>query len=189
MISHDKIARHPRTFKTLTNLSTEGFNQILPSFEEAWESDLDRPGRWAGAATQARRWAQGEAGGHGGQAGVHPDVFPALPHPDGTGVALQDGPAAGQRVGSRLAPVLNAALGREQQLPARKPRDLDEVLGECEGLEFLIDGVERPHPAPQEPRTPAVVLQRQEEAALGQEQPHHREAHQEDQGTERDLRG
>ena len=44
----------------------------------------------------------------------------------------------------RLAPVLNAALGREQQLPARKPRDLDEVLGECEGLEFLIDGVERP---------------------------------------------
>ena len=89
----------------------------------------------------------------------------------------------------RLAPVLNAALGREQQLPARKPRDLDEVLGECEGLEFLIDGVERPHPAPQEPRTPAVVLQRQEEAALGQEQPHHRETHLEDQGTERDLRG
>ena len=46
-----------------------------------------------------------------------------------------------------------------------------------------------PHSAPQEPRTPAAVLQRQEEAALGQEQPHHREAHQEDQGTERDCEG
>jgi hypothetical protein len=35
MIRHDKSARHPRTFKTLTGLSTEGFIQILPSFEEA----------------------------------------------------------------------------------------------------------------------------------------------------------
>jgi len=42
MISHAKISRHRRMFKTLTGLSTEGFNQILPSFEEAWEADLDR---------------------------------------------------------------------------------------------------------------------------------------------------
>ncbi|HIL16220.1 MAG TPA: hypothetical protein EYG15_09015, partial [Deltaproteobacteria bacterium] len=42
MISHAKISRHRRMFKTLTGLSTEGFNQILPSFEKAWEADLDR---------------------------------------------------------------------------------------------------------------------------------------------------
>ena len=42
MISHAKIFRHRRMFKTLTGLSTEGFKQILPSFEEAWEADLDR---------------------------------------------------------------------------------------------------------------------------------------------------
>ena len=42
MISHAKISRHRRMFKTLTSLSTEGFKQILPSFEEAWEADLDR---------------------------------------------------------------------------------------------------------------------------------------------------
>jgi len=36
MISHAKLARHRRMFKTLTGLSTEGFKQILPSFEEAW---------------------------------------------------------------------------------------------------------------------------------------------------------
>jgi len=35
MISHAKISRHRRMFKTLTGLSTEGFKQILPSFEEA----------------------------------------------------------------------------------------------------------------------------------------------------------
>jgi hypothetical protein len=36
MISHAKISRHRRMFKTLTGLSTEGFKQILPFFEEAW---------------------------------------------------------------------------------------------------------------------------------------------------------
>ena len=42
MISHAKISRYRRMFKTLTGLNTEGFKQILPSFEEAWEADLDR---------------------------------------------------------------------------------------------------------------------------------------------------
>jgi hypothetical protein len=38
MIRHDKIARHPRTFKTLIGLSTEGgFSQLLASFEEVLE--------------------------------------------------------------------------------------------------------------------------------------------------------
>ena len=42
MIRHDKIARPPHTFKTLTGLSTEGFDQLLVSFDEAWESNLNR---------------------------------------------------------------------------------------------------------------------------------------------------
>ena len=42
MISQAKISRHPRTFKTLTGLSAEGFKQLLPACERAWESDLDR---------------------------------------------------------------------------------------------------------------------------------------------------
>ena len=42
MMRHDKIARHPRTFKTLTGLSAEGFKQLLPPFERARESDLGR---------------------------------------------------------------------------------------------------------------------------------------------------
>ena len=53
MIGHDKIARRPRTFKTLTGLSAEGLKQLLPTFERAWESDLDR--RDAGRVRQRRR--------------------------------------------------------------------------------------------------------------------------------------
>jgi hypothetical protein len=53
MIRHDKIAKHPRLFKTLTGLSTEGFRQLLPAFERAWEAELDR--RDAGQRQRRRR--------------------------------------------------------------------------------------------------------------------------------------
>ena len=125
MIRHDKIARHPRTFKTLIDLSTEGFNQILPSFEEAWESDLDRPGRWAGAATQARRWVQGEAGGHGGHAGVRPDVFPALPHP-----APQEPPNAS---GGTTAARRSGTRSRTTSSPRGCTKKIKALSTTCEG--------------------------------------------------------
>jgi hypothetical protein len=151
MISHDKIARHPRTFKTLTGLSTEGFNQILPSFEEAWESDLDC--RDAGRVRQRRR-----GGRRKGRLADTADklvfilvYFRLYPIQAVQGLLFGMGQPQANEWVHRLAPVLNAALGREQQLPARKPRDLDEVLGECEGLEFLIDGVERPIQRPKNP--------------------------------------
>ncbi len=37
MISHAKISCHRRMFKMLTGLSTEGFKQMLPSFEKVWK--------------------------------------------------------------------------------------------------------------------------------------------------------
>ena len=103
MISHAKISRHRRMFKTLTGLSTEGFKQILPSFEEAWEADLDR--RDAGRL-RLRGRGGGRKGGPGGPQtdSCHPGVFPALPHPSSAGSALRDEPAAGQRVGSPPRP-------------------------------------------------------------------------------------
>src|SRR5512135_584280 len=44
----------------------------------------------------------------------------------------------------RLTPIVNRALGSELQLPARQPAELHEVLATCPGLEFIIDGTERP---------------------------------------------
>ena len=51
----------------------------------------------------------------------------------------------------RLTTVLNQALGEEQHLPERNPRQLEEVLAACVELEFIIDGTERPINRPQEP--------------------------------------
>jgi hypothetical protein len=44
----------------------------------------------------------------------------------------------------RLSPVLRSALGYDLQLPARTPSDIKAVLETCPGLEFIIDGSERP---------------------------------------------
>src|SRR5262245_38237724 len=50
----------------------------------------------------------------------------------------------------RLTPVLNLALGSQQVLPERKAANLVQVLRQCPGLEFIIDGTERPIQRPKE---------------------------------------
>ena len=79
MISHAKISRHRRMFKMLTGLSTEGSKQILLSFEEAWEADLDRRDAGAFVSGAGVEAARGGAGVRR-QTRVHPGLFPALPH-------------------------------------------------------------------------------------------------------------
>jgi hypothetical protein len=44
----------------------------------------------------------------------------------------------------RLTPILKEALGYEQQLPARRAKGIETLLEACPGLEFMIDGTERP---------------------------------------------
>jgi hypothetical protein len=51
-----------------------------------------------------------------------------------------------------LTPILNQALGYEQQLPARKTGDIERLLAECPDLEFIIDGTERPIQRPKDPQ-------------------------------------
>ena len=151
MISHAKISRQRRMFKTLTGLSTEGFKQILPSFEEAWEADLDR--RDAGRL-RLRLRGGGRKGGFRGSADrlvfilVYFRLYP-IQAVQGLLFGMSQ-PQANEWV-HRLTPFLNAALGHQQQLPARQPCDLEAVLGACKGLEFIIDGVERPIQRPKNP--------------------------------------
>ena len=119
MISHAKLARHRRMFKTLTGLSTEGFKQILPSFEEAWEADLDR--RDAG-----RLRLRGRGGGRKGAAGgrrqtrVHPGLFPAHPIQAVQGLLFGMSQPQANKWVHRLTPCLNAALGHQHQFPWMK---------------------------------------------------------------------
>jgi hypothetical protein len=65
----------------------------------------------------------------------------------------------------RLTPILNQALGFEKQLPARKAADVTRVLRLCPGLEFIIDGTERPIQRPKD-------KQRQREYYSGKKKRH-----------------
>ena len=139
MISHAKISRHRRMFKTLTGLSTEGFKQILPSFEEAWKADLDR--------RDARRVRRRRRGGE--RKGRLADTADRLVfilvyfrlYPIQAVQSLLFGmsqPQANEWV-HRLTPFLNAALGHQQQLPARQPRDLEAVLTQIVASASLLE--------------------------------------------------
>ena len=49
-----------------------------------------------------------------------------------------------------LTPLLNAALGYQKELPARKPCDIERILSQCPGLSFIIDATERPIQRPKD---------------------------------------
>ena len=89
----------------------------------------------------------------------------------------------------RLTPFLNTALGPQQQLPARQPRDLEAVLGECEGLELIIDGVERPIQRPKNPERQRQFYSRKKKRHSIKNNLIIERAHPEDQGTQHHLRG
>lgn len=51
-----------------------------------------------------------------------------------------------------MTPILNRPLEYEKHLPARKERDIQAILASCPGLEFILDGTERPIRRPQDKR-------------------------------------
>ena len=57
----------------------------------------------------------------------------------------------------RLTPVLEKALARRLELPARRPADLKQVLAACPSLEFGLDGVERPVRRPKNPDLHQII--------------------------------
>ena len=119
MISHAKISHHRRMFKTLTGLSTEGFKQILPSFEEVWEADLDR--RDAG-----RLCLRGRGGGRKGARGAADRLvfilvyFRLYPIQAVQGLIFGMSQPQANKWVHRLTPFLNAALGHQHQFPWMK---------------------------------------------------------------------
>lgn len=152
MLSYRQIQPKPRILKSLTGLSVEEFEALLPSFERAWQAYIQSE-----FIDQARNRRYG--GGRKPHL-VHPCdkllfilfYFRHYPTQEVQGFLFGIGqPQANQWV-HRLTSVLNQALGYEQQLPEREPHRLEAVLKQCAGLEFIIDGTERPINRPSEPQ-------------------------------------
>lgn len=145
MITYEKLVKKPKLFGSFTGLSVQSFKQLLPAFEAAYETDLMRRDEQRTAPRQRQRG--------GGRPGAIPEMADKLVfilvyfrfYP----VQVLHGflfdlsqPQANDWI-QRLTPILNEALGYEQQLPARRTKDIETLLEACPELEFMLDGTER----------------------------------------------
>jgi hypothetical protein len=152
MLTFEKFASKPTVFQQLTGLSIVAFLDILPAFVEAMERLSQQ------ADTQRQQPRKRQRGGGRKPVLLHEAdrllfrVFYFKVYPLQTVQGFFFGISQGQACEwiHRLTPVLNLALGFEHHLPARKAARVTQVLRACPGLEFIIDGTERPIQRPKD---------------------------------------
>jgi DDE superfamily endonuclease/Helix-turn-helix of DDE superfamily endonuclease len=150
MLTYAQVQNKPHILKSLTGLSKSEFEALLPSFQTAWDDYIQHQ-----FIDQARHRRYG--------AGRKPHLietsdkllfilfyFRQYPTQAVQGFLFGIGQPQAHEWVHRLSQILNQALGYEQQLPERNPHRLEAVLRDCPGLEFLIDGSERPINRPQD---------------------------------------
>jgi len=146
MIKYVELVKKPSLFQSFTGSRIAAFHKLLPAFQAAYEADL------AQRETQKDGGRQRQLGG--GRRGLIPEIedklvfilvyfrFYPVQVLQGYLFGLSQ-PQANDWI-HRLSPLLNAALGYEQQLPARRTAAIEAVLMACPDLEFMLDGTERP---------------------------------------------
>lgn len=146
MITYEQLKNKPQVFKSLTGLTVTTFSQLLPAFGRAYADNLDRRDAQREQPRQRQR-----GGGRKGALLTLEDklvfilfYFRVYPTQILQGYLFGLGQPQANEWVHRLTPVLNQALGYEMQLPARQAKDIKAVLETCPGLEFIIDGTERP---------------------------------------------
>ena len=151
MLSYAKLQNKPRIFRSLSGLSLSEFEQLLPSFEQAWQDYVYN--EYIARSERKRRYG----GGRKAKLEDSRDkllfilfYFRQYPTQEVQGFLFDIGQAQANEWVHRLSGVLNQALEDEQQLPERNPRKLEQVLAACPELEFVIDGTERVIHRPQD---------------------------------------
>jgi hypothetical protein len=167
MLQYTTIAEKPILCRQLTGLSLEGFRKLLPAFNEAERLEQER-------RDQQRSVPRKRQPGAGRRPRLRTSAdrllfilvyFKLYPLQDVQAFLFGMSQAQAWEWIHRLTPLLNHALGAEQQLPAREPAPLTRVLRKCPGLEFIIDGTERPIQRPKD-------KQRQREFYSGKKKRH-----------------
>ena len=153
MITYEKLKNKPQIFKSITGLTMMAFSEVLPAFDQAYEDNLERRDEQRAHPRQRQR-----GGGRKGALRTVEDrlvfiLFYLRVYPTQIlqGYLFGLGQPQANAWIHRLTPVLNQALGKEHQLPARQAKDIEAVLDACPGLEFIIDGTERPIRRPKDP--------------------------------------
>ena len=153
MLNYTKIKDKSRIFRSFTGLTVPAFSHILIAFGQAQEQ------AWQQQEAQRRQPRQRQRGG-----GRKPTLialedqlvfilfyFKFYPTQEVLGFLFGIGQPQANEWIHRLTRLLNAALGYDQQLPARRAADLEQLLAQCPELAFIIDGTERPIQRPTDP--------------------------------------
>jgi hypothetical protein len=154
MLNYAKIKAKSRIFRSFTGLTLLAFCHLSSAFAQAQQQVRQQQ------EVQRRTPRQRQVGG-----GRKPTLltvedqlvfilfyFKFYPTQEVMGFLFGLGQSQANEWIHRLTPLLNAALGYEQQLPARQAADLEQLLAECPELEFIIDGTERPIQRPKDPQ-------------------------------------
>jgi hypothetical protein len=155
---YSELKKKPAIFKSFTGLTVKAFEELLPAFYRAYEDSLDKRD-----AQRKNKRQRARGGGRQGALKTMEDklvfilfYFKHYPVQELQGYLFGMGQAQAWDWIHRLTAILNQALGYEKQLPARKPRDMAQILAACPGLEFIIDGTERPIRRPKDKKRQAT---------------------------------
>lgn len=146
MITFDSLKTKPDVFCNFTGLKLAAFYGLLPAFTQAYADDLDERDRKRKQPRQRER-----GGGRTSILDSSQDkllfilfYFRFYPVQVVQGYFFGMSQPQSNDWIHRLTPILNRALGYQCQLPARKTSAITAILQACPGLEFIIDGTERP---------------------------------------------
>lgn len=182
----EKLLSHRRAMRAVTSLDAGEFEQLVFAFEKEWMKSRRRS--LTDRGTERIR-ALG-----GGRKGPLKSIrhkllfilfyFKLYPLQEVMGLLFDMDQSRANRWIHALTPILEKALGRRMELPARAPADLARVLAECPGLEFVLDLGGAPGAPPEGQRPAKEKLQRKEEAPQRQKSGRH--FPRQDQGIEPD---
>jgi hypothetical protein len=144
MLSCEKAKEHPKRFRACTSLDIAEFEQLLPHFERSWNIFVDE------TFIQGKERQRQYGGGRKATLAKMEDklffilfYFKTYPLQEVLGLLFGISQSQVNVWVHRLSNVLRMTLGMAQYLPERDPANLEAVLAQCDGLEFMIDGTER----------------------------------------------
>jgi hypothetical protein len=148
-LTYEAVKENPTRLRACTGIDREEFERLLPTFTLAWEEHRRTHHR----PPESRKRALG--GGrksrlHSVEAKLFFILFYFKTYPlqEVMGSIFELSQSQVNEWVHRLGDVLLATLDGDRYLPERDPASLEELLAECESLEFLIDGTERPTQRP-----------------------------------------
>ncbi len=147
-MNYGELKSHPRILQSLTGMSIEEFETLLPTFSAAWKRFVEET-----FLRECRKRVYG--GGRNARLKLPENkllfilvYFNLYPTQEVQGYLFGLKQTQANEWVHRLAGILNQTLGTERQLPERRPAKLAEVLKCYPALELFIDTAKKPSDHP-----------------------------------------